>query len=102
MTNSERIVYVVHDHTTDAQPGILTSAYESIEKARADLDAFRAQHPDNPGPLQWLTGPGWADGRDAQGRTVFYVFGLRLKPDNVPTYFEKAVRRAQRSPRGDA
>ncbi len=93
MTNSERVVYVVHDRTTDAQPGILNSAYESIEKARADLDAFRAQHPDNPGPLQWSTGPNWADGKDAQGRTIFYVFGLRLLPDNVPTFFETSVRR---------
>jgi hypothetical protein len=94
-------VYVVHDRTTDARPGILTTAYESIEKARADLDAFRTQHPDNPGPLQWVTGPNWADGRDAQGRTIFYVSGLHLQPDNVPTFFEKSARRAERSPPGD-
>lgn len=43
-------MYVVHDRTTSAQPGILATAYESVEKAIADLDGFRAQHPDNPGP----------------------------------------------------
>lgn len=94
MTNRQRVVYVVHDHTTDARPGILTSAYESIEKARTDLDAFRAQHPDKPGPLKWSTGPNWADGRDVQGKTVFYVFGLQLLPDNEPTFFEKSARSA--------
>lgn len=72
----------------------LSSAYESIEKARADLDAFRAQHPDNPGPLQWSTGLNWAEGRDAQGRTIFSVFGLHLQPDNELTFFEKSARRA--------
>lgn len=94
MSDRQRVVYVVHDQTTDARPGIHASAYESIEKARADLDAFRAQHPDNPGPLQWSTGPGWAHGADADGAPVFHVFGLQLQPDTEPTYFEKATRRA--------
>src|ERR1043165_4641108 len=64
MTSSKRAVYVVHDRTTDANPGILATAYESTEKAIADLNGFRAQQPDNPGPLTWSTGPGWAEGRD--------------------------------------
>ena len=84
----------MHDRTTSAQPGILTTAFESIKKAIAHLDAFRAQHPDTPGPLSWTTGPGWADGRDAQGSTVFYVFGLALVPDNETTYFERSVRKS--------
>ena len=93
MTSSKRAVYVVHDRTTSAQPGILATAYESVEKAIADLNGFRAQHPDNPGPLAWSTGPGWADGRDATGNTVFYVFGLNVAPDNEPAYFEKPARK---------
>ncbi|WP_143168412.1 hypothetical protein [Amycolatopsis australiensis] len=92
MTNSERAVYVVHDRTTSAQPGILTTAFESVTKAIAHLDAFRAQQPGAPGPLHWETGPGWADGRDAQGNTVFYVFGLALVADNELTYFERTAR----------
>lgn len=40
MTSSKRAVYVVHDHTTSAQPGILATAYESVEKAIADLDGL--------------------------------------------------------------
>ncbi|MEV7040441.1 hypothetical protein [Amycolatopsis sp. NPDC051061] len=51
MTNSERAVYVVHDRTTSAQPGILTTAFESVKKAIAHLDGFRAQQPGAPGPL---------------------------------------------------
>ncbi|MFB9690078.1 hypothetical protein [Amycolatopsis plumensis] len=94
MTSSKRAVYVVHDRTTSAQPGILTTAYESVEKAIADLNGFRAQQPSNPGPLVWSTGPGWADGCDAQGNTVFYVFGLAVQPDNEPAYFEKFTRRS--------
>uniref|UniRef100_UPI003F4986DF hypothetical protein n=1 Tax=Amycolatopsis sp. CA-096443 TaxID=3239919 RepID=UPI003F4986DF len=94
MTSSKRVVYVVHDRTTDANPGILTTAYESTAKAIADLDGFRAQHPDNPGPLTWSTGPGWADGRDAEGNTVFYVSGLTVAPDNEPAYFEKFNRKS--------
>lgn len=93
MTSSKRAADVVHDRTTSAQPGILATAYESVEKAIADLDGFRAQHPANPGPLAWSTGPGWADGRDAQGNTVFYVFGLTVAPDNEPAYFEKFTHR---------
>lgn len=94
MTSKKRAVYVVHDRTTSAQPGILTTAFESVEKAIAYLDGFRAQHPDNPGPLVWSTGPGWADGRDAKGSTVFYVSGLAVQPDNEPAYFEKFTRRS--------
>ncbi|WP_158688161.1 MULTISPECIES: hypothetical protein [Actinomycetes] len=93
MTSSKRAVYVVHDRTTSAQPGILATAYESVEKAIADLDGFRAQHPDDPGPLTWSTGPGWAAGRDAAGNTVFDVFGVSVAPDNEPAYFEKFNRR---------
>jgi len=94
MTTSERAVYVVHDRTTDAQPGILTTAFESVQKAIAHLDAFRAQQPGNPGALTWATGPGWADGRDAEGKTVFYVFGLTVVSDNELTYFERSARRS--------
>lgn len=92
MTSSDRVVYVVHDRATSAQPGILSTAFESIEKAIAHVDAFRAQHPDNPGALIWATGPGWADGRDAQGNTMFHVFGLTLVSDNELTYFERSAR----------
>lgn len=67
-------------------------AFESAEKAIKHVDAFRAQHPDNPDTLTWSTGPGWADGRDAQGNTVFYVFGLKLVSDNELTYFERSAR----------
>ncbi|MFI5614661.1 hypothetical protein [Amycolatopsis sp. NPDC051903] len=91
---SKRAVYVVHDRTTSAQPGILSEAFESIQKAIAYLDGFRAQHPDNPGALTWATGPGWADGRDAAGTTVFYVFGLSVVSDNDVTYFERPARRS--------
>ncbi|WP_290056410.1 hypothetical protein [Amycolatopsis solani] len=94
MTSSKRVVYVVHDRTTSAQPGIHTTAYESVEKAIANLNGFRAQHPDNPGPLVWSTGPGWADGRDAKGNTVFYVSGLTVQPDNQPGYYEQFTRRS--------
>src|SRR4051812_29899938 len=94
MTSSKRAVYVVHDRTTTAQPGILATAYGSVEKAMAALDGFRAQHPDNPGPLAWTTGPNWANGRDADGHEVFNVFGLTVAPDNEPAYFEKFTRRS--------
>lgn len=94
MASSERVVYVVQDRTTSAQPGILTVAFESAEKAIKHVDAFRAQHPDNPGALTWATGPGWADGRDAQGNTVFYVCSLTLVSDNELTYFERSARRS--------
>ncbi|WP_236788031.1 hypothetical protein [Amycolatopsis sp. GM8] len=94
MTSSQRAVYVVHDRTTSAQPGILATAFESITKAIAYLDGFRAQHPDNPGPLTWTTGPGWANGRDADGNEMFNVFGLALHPDNEPAYFERTSRRS--------
>ncbi|MET9260283.1 hypothetical protein [Amycolatopsis sp. NPDC004079] len=92
MSSSKRVVYVVHDRTTSARPGILTTAFESVEKAIAHVNGFRAQHPDNPGPLTWSTGPGWADGRDAAGNTVFYVSGLTVAPDNEPTFYENPAR----------
>lgn len=84
---------MVEDRTTSARPGIHATAYESIAKAMANLDGFRAQHPDNPGPLTWSTGPGWADGRDAQGNTVFYVSGLEVAPDDEPAFYERFNRK---------
>lgn len=89
MTAHPRVVYLVHDLTTDAKPGIHATAYESIEKARANLDGFRDQHPDNPGPLAWSTGPGWAHARDAHGVEVFHVFGVSVQSDNEPAYYER-------------
>lgn len=87
-------MYVMQDCATSARPGILTTAFESIEKAIAHVDAFRAQQPDGPGALTWSTGPGWADGRDERGNTVFYVFGLTLVSDNELTYFERSAGRS--------
>lgn len=88
MKDAGHTVFLVHDLTTDAKPGIHTTAYESIEKARANLDGFRAQHPDNPEPLTWTTGPGWAAARDDRGRDVFRVFSVKVQPDNQPGFFE--------------
>ena len=90
MASRDEVVYVVHDRTTSAQPGIHATAYESVQKAIANLDGFRAQQPGTTGPLTWTTGPGWANAHDDQGNPVFSVFGVTIAPDDEPAHFERS------------